>query len=99
MDNIVTSPPDIAWRKDIVGTIEWPATRKRTVLYARPNPIVAVVRERVAKAEHDLTNAVHTRTLGRACPTDTVCFHAQQNAEAIPENAAPGIATAGSTDA
>jgi HEPN domain-containing protein len=35
----------------------------------------------VAEAENDLKNAAHTLKLGRACPTDTVCFHAQQRAE------------------
>jgi HEPN domain-containing protein len=40
--------------------------------------VIAVVREWVAKAENDLTNAVHTLKLGPDCPTDTVCFHAQQ---------------------
>jgi predicted nucleotidyltransferase len=34
MDVIVTRPEDFAWRKDVVGTIEWPATREGTVLYA-----------------------------------------------------------------
>jgi uncharacterized protein len=35
-DIIVTTPEAFAWRKDIVGTIEWPATREGKVLYARP---------------------------------------------------------------
>lgn len=35
-DIIVTRPEDFAWRKDVVGTIEWPATREGKVLYARP---------------------------------------------------------------
>ncbi len=35
VDVIVTSPEDFAWRKDVVGTIEWPATREGKVLYAR----------------------------------------------------------------
>ena len=35
----------------------------------------------VEKAEHDLTNAEHTLTLGDDCPVDTVCFHAQQCVE------------------
>jgi predicted nucleotidyltransferase len=35
MDIIVTTPEDFAWRKDIVGTIEWPAAREGKVLYAR----------------------------------------------------------------
>jgi HEPN domain-containing protein len=42
---------------------------------------LAVVREWLAKAENDLLTATHTLKLGRRCPTDTVCFHAQQCAE------------------
>lgn len=34
-DIIVTRPENFAWRKDIVGTIEWPAAREGKVLYAR----------------------------------------------------------------
>jgi HEPN domain-containing protein len=40
-----------------------------------------VVREWIVKAENDLTNAVHTLKLKEKCPTDTVCFHAQQAVE------------------
>jgi HEPN domain-containing protein len=40
-----------------------------------------VATEWIAKAENDLLNAAHTLTLGARCPTDTVCFHAQQCAE------------------
>jgi predicted nucleotidyltransferase len=36
LDVIVTSPEAFAWRKDVVGTIEWPAAREGRVLYARP---------------------------------------------------------------
>jgi predicted nucleotidyltransferase len=36
VDVIVTNPKDFAWRKDVVGTIEWPASREGKVLYARP---------------------------------------------------------------
>ena len=36
VDVIVTTPENFAWRKDIVGTIEWPATHEGKVLYARP---------------------------------------------------------------
>jgi predicted nucleotidyltransferase len=32
-DVIVTSPEAFAWRKDIVGTVEWPAAREGQVLY------------------------------------------------------------------
>jgi uncharacterized protein len=35
MDIIVTTPEDFAWRKDVVGTIEWPACREGKVLYVR----------------------------------------------------------------
>lgn len=35
LDILVTSPEEFAWRKDVVGTIEWPASREGKVLYAR----------------------------------------------------------------
>ena len=35
-DVIVTTPEEFAWRKEVVGTIEWPAAREGKVLYARP---------------------------------------------------------------
>jgi uncharacterized protein len=35
MDLLVTRPEDFAWRKDVVGTIEWPAFREGKVLYDR----------------------------------------------------------------
>jgi len=35
----------------------------------------------MATAENDLKNAAHTLKLGADCPTDTVCFHAQQCVE------------------
>ena len=40
-----------------------------------------VIYEWVVKAENDLKNASFTLTMGDDCPTDTVCFHAQQCAE------------------
>ena len=43
--------------------------------------LALVAAEWVAKAEDDLKNAAHTLKLGRACPTDTVCFHVQQCVE------------------
>ena len=46
-----------------------------------PDHVLAVVREWVAKAENDLTNAAHVLKLAAECPTDTVCFHAQQCVE------------------
>jgi len=36
IDIIVTKPADFDWRKDVVGTIEWPAAREGKVLYTRP---------------------------------------------------------------
>jgi predicted nucleotidyltransferase len=35
IDVVVTPPEEFAWRKEVVGTIEWPATREGKVLYAR----------------------------------------------------------------
>ena len=43
--------------------------------------VTAVAREWIAKAEGDRLTASHTLKLGRRCPTDAVCFHAQQCAE------------------
>ena len=40
--------------------------------------VLAVVNEWVVKAENDLRNASHTLKMRAKCPTDTVCFHAQQ---------------------
>ena len=34
LDIIVARPEEFAWRKEIVGTIEWPASREGKVLYA-----------------------------------------------------------------
>lgn len=42
---------------------------------------IAVCREWLLKADNDLANAAHTLKLGAGCPTDTVCFHAQQCVE------------------
>lgn len=42
---------------------------------------IEVIREWVLKAENDFINAVHTLKLKEKCPTDTVCFHAQQTIE------------------
>jgi predicted nucleotidyltransferase len=35
IDIVVRTPEEFAWRKEYVGTIEWPATREGKVLYAR----------------------------------------------------------------
>jgi HEPN domain-containing protein len=43
--------------------------------------VIALIREWIAKADNDLKNAAHTLKLGVDCPTDTVCFHAQQCVE------------------
>jgi predicted nucleotidyltransferase len=34
-DVIVVTPDEFEWRKDIIGTIEWPAVREGRVLYAK----------------------------------------------------------------
>ncbi|MCY2930114.1 MAG: HEPN domain-containing protein [Planctomycetota bacterium] len=43
--------------------------------------VVLVIREWVEKADNDLANAAYTLTMEAECPTDTVCFHAQQCVE------------------
>jgi hypothetical protein len=43
-----------------------------------PENVAAVASEWVNKAENDLRTAAHSLRLGKACPTDTVSFHAQQ---------------------
>jgi HEPN domain-containing protein/predicted nucleotidyltransferase len=95
-DIFVTRPEDFAWRKEIVGTIEWPAAHEGKVLYEAATPengrqqakeayivpypqqVIQAIQEWLEKADNDLKNAVHTLKLGKDCPTDTVCFHAQQ---------------------
>ena len=48
---------------------------------APDDKILTVAREWTTKGDNDLKNAVHTLKLGKECPTDTVCFHAQQCVE------------------
>ena len=36
VDIVVTRPEEFEWRKDVVGTIEWPAFREGKMLYVRP---------------------------------------------------------------
>jgi HEPN domain-containing protein len=48
---------------------------------ATSKAVIAVIREWLIKADHDLLTAAHTLKLGAECPTDTVCFHAQQSVE------------------
>jgi HEPN domain-containing protein len=43
--------------------------------------LYAIAREWIIKAENDLKTASHTLKMTRGCPTDTVCFHAQQCVE------------------
>jgi hypothetical protein len=33
-DVIVVTPEEFEWRKDVIGTIEWPAVREGQLLYA-----------------------------------------------------------------
>ena len=35
-DIVVSTPEEFSWRKEIVGTIEYPAAREGEVLYAKP---------------------------------------------------------------
>jgi HEPN domain-containing protein len=45
------------------------------------DPVIRVALEWVIKAENDLKTAIHTLKLDHECPTDVVCFHAQQCVE------------------
>lgn len=45
------------------------------------NEVLAIARDWVQKGENDLKNATHTLGMRKDCPTDTVCFHAQQCVE------------------
>ena len=40
--------------------------------------MTALIGQWIVKAENDLKSASCTLKLGKNCPTDTVCFHAQQ---------------------
>lgn len=46
-----------------------------------PEDLIAIVHAWVRKAENDLKNATLTLRSDEDCPTDTVCFHAQQCVE------------------
>lgn len=46
-----------------------------------PDLALEVAREWILKAENDLKTATHVLKLGEHCPTDSVCFHAQQCVE------------------
>nr|VFK19323.1 MAG: Nucleotidyltransferase domain-containing protein [Candidatus Kentron sp. LFY] len=35
-DIVVTTPEDFAWRKDVTGTVEYPAAHEGRILYANP---------------------------------------------------------------
>jgi HEPN domain-containing protein len=50
-------------------------------MFAVEPEVLHVISGWTEKAEHDLLAAVHTLKLGKDCPTDTVCFHAQQCVE------------------
>ncbi len=46
-----------------------------------PDPLITLLREWLAKADNDLMTASHTLKLDPECPTEAVCFHAQQCVE------------------
>lgn len=50
-------------------------------MFAVDPEVQQVIRGWVQKAENDLATGAHTLKLGRRCPTDAVCFHAQQCVE------------------
>jgi HEPN domain-containing protein len=56
-----------------------------------PDKSAAIAREWMSKAENNLKTAAHTLKLGADCPTDTVCFHAQQCVEKYLKAALVGL--------
>ena len=50
-------------------------------MFEANHEVMQVIRQWAQKAENDLKTAAHTLKLGERCPTDTVCFHAQQCVE------------------
>ncbi len=50
-------------------------------MFAVDPEVIRVIGEWAQKAENDLVTATHVLKLGERCPTDTVCFHAQQCVE------------------
>ena len=47
----------------------------------RNEQAIKVAREWIEKAENDLKNAAYTLKMGKDCPMDTACFHAQHCVE------------------
>jgi len=47
----------------------------------KADKVLVVAQEWITKGDNDLKTAVHTLKLGKECPTDTVCYHAQQCVE------------------
>jgi HEPN domain-containing protein len=47
----------------------------------RNNDLFFIVKSWIRKAENDLKNASNTIKMKDDCPTDTICFHAQQCVE------------------
>ena len=50
-------------------------------MFEANDEVMQVIRQWAQKAENDLKTAAHTLKLCERCPTDTVCFHAQQCVE------------------
>ena len=58
-----------------------PQQERESCFMLERDPVAAVAGEWATKAENDLKNAAYTLQMGEQCPTDTVCFHAQQCVE------------------
>ena len=64
-----------------------------------PDPLIAVLREWLAKADNDLTTAAHTLTLDGAGPTDTAAITSPPLPHAGAVRAAAGVASPPRADA
>jgi hypothetical protein len=52
-DIVVTRPEEFAWRKQIVGTIEYPAAREGKIVYARSQAANFACIIQVADSTHE----------------------------------------------
>jgi hypothetical protein len=80
-DIIVSRPEDFDWRKISLVRSNTRLPRRGRCFMPEIEQVITVVGEWVKKAENDSKNAAYTLEMDDECPTDTVCFHAQQVVE------------------
>jgi predicted nucleotidyltransferase len=81
-DIILATPDEVARRgTSWVRSSGRRCARERYFMLDLDDEVLEVTRQWVAKAESDLKTAAHILRLKVDCPTDAVCFHAQQCVE------------------